>query len=70
MQVECKVLDKAFYEEFPLPTYASTGAAALDLRACLPEDKVIEPNETLLIGTELCRYNPLYFPTFINTWKM
>lgn len=53
MQVECKVLDEAFYEEFPLPTYASTGAAALDLRACLPEDKVIEPNQTLLIGTGL-----------------
>lgn len=51
--VECKILDKVFYEEYPLPTYATTGAAALDLRACVEEDLIIEPNQTLIIPTGL-----------------
>jgi len=33
----------------PLPTYATDGAAAMDLRACLNEPKTVQPGETVLI---------------------
>lgn len=35
MNIELKILDKEFYEEFPLPEYATIGSAGLDLRANL-----------------------------------
>lgn len=40
-------------ENLPLPTYATEGSAALDLRACLADDEeiVIEPGEVKTIGT-------------------
>jgi len=33
----------------PLPTYATDGAAAMDLRACLNEPKTVQPGETVFI---------------------
>jgi len=33
----------------PLPGYATTGSAALDLRACLDHPKTVHPGETVLI---------------------
>ena len=38
---------------FPLPDYATPGSAGLDLRAHLPEPKVIQPGERVLIPTGL-----------------
>ena len=37
--------------EFPLPDYATTGSAGMDLRACLEEEITIAPGETRLIPT-------------------
>ena len=34
-----------------MPTYATDGSAGLDLRACLQEDTVLSPGETILIPT-------------------
>ena len=50
-QLELKVLDKRVGGEFPLPAYATDGAAGLDLRAMLDETTMIRPGETLLIPT-------------------
>ena len=36
---------------WPLPAYATAGAAGLDLRACLPEPVVLAPGERRLIPT-------------------
>ncbi|MAK55280.1 MAG: dUTP diphosphatase [Pusillimonas sp.] len=36
-----------------LPTYATSGSAGLDLRACLTEPLVLQPGETQLIPTGL-----------------
>jgi dUTP pyrophosphatase len=43
------VLDPRFGGEFPLPGYATDGAAGMDLRACLDEPMTIAPGETRLI---------------------
>lgn len=33
----------------PVPTYATSGSAALDLRACLDQPRTVQPGETALI---------------------
>ncbi|OUM99776.1 MAG: deoxyuridine 5'-triphosphate nucleotidohydrolase [Firmicutes bacterium ZCTH02-B6] len=38
-------------ERFPLPSYATAGAAGLDLRACLEEPVTLVPGERRLIPT-------------------
>ena len=35
----------------PLPSYATDGSAAIDLRACLKERIGIQPGETVLVGS-------------------
>ena len=49
--VELKILDARMRE--PLPSYATSGSAGLDLRACLDAALVIEPGATHLIPTGL-----------------
>ena len=43
MKVQIKVLDTRLGNEWPLPTYATSGSAGLDLRACLDEEVQIKP---------------------------
>ena len=54
--LQAKILDPRIGEQFPLPAYATTGSAGLDLRAMLKEDTVLEPGQTLLIPTGLSIY--------------
>jgi dUTP pyrophosphatase len=49
--VDVKILDPRMREQ--LPTYATTGSAGLDLRACLDQPLVLEPGMTQLIPTGL-----------------
>lgn len=49
--IKLKVLDPRMGSEFPLPTYATDGAAGMDLRACIDASLVIEPGKTVLIPT-------------------
>jgi dUTP pyrophosphatase len=49
--IQLKILDERIGNEFPLPHYATTGAAGMDLRACLYEPLEILPAETRLIPT-------------------
>jgi dUTP pyrophosphatase len=49
--VELKILDPRLGAEFPLPQYATEGAAGLDLRACLDAPLTLTPGEVALIGT-------------------
>lgn len=49
--IELKILDQRLGVDIPLPDYASTGSAGLDLRACLVEPLAIAPGETHLIPT-------------------
>lgn len=50
-KVQVKVLDKRIGNEFPLPDYATGGAAGMDLRACLDKSIILKPGETQLIPT-------------------
>jgi dUTP pyrophosphatase len=52
-KIQLKILDKRLGQEIPLPEYATTGAAGLDLRACLDETVVIKAGQTLLVPTGL-----------------
>lgn len=51
--VDVKVLDDRIGTAFPLPAYATEGAAGLDLRACLDTALTLHPGETSLIRTGL-----------------
>lgn len=50
-KIEYKVLDSRIGNEIPLPEYATSGSAGLDLRACLDEATELKPGDTLLIPT-------------------
>lgn len=49
--IQLKILDSRLGREFPLPDYASDGAAGLDLRACLDETLILDPGDCELIAT-------------------
>ena len=50
-KVEVKILDKRVGRELPLPEYATSGSAGLDLRACLDAPLTLEPGASELIPT-------------------
>jgi dUTP pyrophosphatase len=52
-KIQLKILDARLGKEIPLPDYATTGAAGLDLRACLDAAVVLNPGASLLIPTGL-----------------
>lgn len=54
--LQAKVIDPRFGQEFPLPAYATTGSAGLDLRAMLRTPQVLEPGQSLLVPTGLAIY--------------
>lgn len=56
MKVQVKVLDARLGQEWALPSYATTGSAGLDLRACLDEAIEIEPGQTVLVKTGMAIY--------------
>ena len=56
MKVQVKVLDSRLGNEWPMPTYATTGSAGLDLRACVDAATVIEPGQTVLVKTGFSIY--------------
>lgn len=52
MNVKLKQLD----DRFPIPEYATSGSAGLDLRACMDESLVVKPGETILIPTGIAMH--------------
>jgi dUTP pyrophosphatase len=51
--VQLKILDPRLGRDFPLPDYATPGAAGLDLRAMLDAPLTLAPGETTLVPTGL-----------------
>lgn len=49
--IQLKILDPRLGKDIALPEYATSGAAGLDLRACLDEPLVVRPGQTCLIPT-------------------
>jgi dUTP pyrophosphatase len=56
MAEEIKIKVKRLNEEFldiPLPHYATTGSAGMDIRAAVKEDVILEPGKVELIPTNI-----------------
>jgi len=51
--LEVRILDPRIGREFPLPAYATTGSAGLDLRACVEAPLALAPGRSELIPTGL-----------------
>ena len=49
--IQIKILDSRLGTDYPLPDYATTGSAGMDLRACIDDTMVVEPGATRLIPT-------------------
>lgn len=48
-KIQVKIIDKRLGSRFPLPAYATKGAAGLDLAACLDNPLRVSPGEAHLI---------------------
>jgi dUTP pyrophosphatase len=54
--VKLRILDPRIGREFPLPQYATSGSAGLDLRACINAPLVLESGSAELIPTGISIY--------------
>jgi dUTP pyrophosphatase len=54
--IQIKILDARVGRDIPLPEYATTGSAGLDLRVCIDTPLQIAPKETVLLPTGLSIY--------------
>ncbi len=52
-KIQLKLIDSRLGKDIPLPEYATSGAAGLDLRACLDTAIELKAGETFLIPTGL-----------------
>lgn len=52
-RIEARIVNDLLGSRIPLPTYATDGSAAMDLRACIEAAAVIAPGERLLVRTGL-----------------
>lgn len=48
-RLEVRVLDQRIGRDYPLPAYATSGSAGIDLRACLDAPLELKPGDTHLI---------------------
>ena len=53
VNIETKIVNPLMGEAIPLPSYATDGSAAIDLRACLKEQIGIQPGQSVLVGSGL-----------------
>jgi dUTP pyrophosphatase len=51
VNIETKIVNSLIGDTIPLASYATAGAAAIDLRACIKEEISIQPGETVLVGS-------------------
>lgn len=49
--LQIKILNDRIGKEIPLPTYATSGSAGMDLRACIDQPLELSPQQTSLIPT-------------------
>ncbi len=60
MKIAVQILDERLRQQ--LPAYATAGSAGLDLRACIPAARTLEPGQCELIPTGIAAYiaDPAY----------
>jgi dUTP pyrophosphatase len=54
--LKVRILDARIGKEYPLPQYATSGSAGLDLRACIDQPLLLEPGKAELLPTGLSIY--------------
>ena len=54
--IQLKILDPRIGSEFEIPDYATAGSAGMDLRACVDQETIIQPGQTVLIPTGMSIY--------------
>src|SRR6476620_5881566 len=54
--IQLKILDSRIGDTIPLPAYATSGSAGLDLRVCISEPIQVAPQETILLPTGISIY--------------
>ncbi len=54
--MKVRILDARIGREFPLPAYATSGSAGMDLRACLDAPLILAPGNAQLLSTGLSIY--------------
>ncbi len=52
-EIFLKVVKLREAQDLPLPDYASSGSAGMDLRAAAPQDIILQPGERMLVSTGL-----------------
>lgn len=52
-KIQLKLLDKRLGQQIPVPAYATSGSAGLDLRACIDADMILHADATVLVPTGL-----------------
>ncbi|MGM0481920.1 MAG: dUTP diphosphatase [Pseudomonadota bacterium] len=65
--VEVKILNSKIGTDIPLPQYATSGSAGMDLRACLDQPLTVAAGESVLVGTGIAMYigDPNYAATLL-----
>ena len=55
-KLQVKVLDPRLGDSIPMPEYATSGSAGLDLRACIDAPITLNPGDTVVVKTGLSIY--------------
>ena len=55
-RLQIRVLDARIGRDFPLPQYATSGSAGVDLRACIDAPLELKPGDTQLIASGIAIY--------------
>ena len=55
-RLQVRVLDPRICSEFPMPQYATSGSAGIDLRACVDAPLELRPGDTQLIPSGIAIY--------------
>ena len=55
-KIKVKVLNNKIGKSIPLPSYTTSGSAAMDLRACIDQSIQLQSKETVLVPTGLAFY--------------
>jgi len=54
--IQLKILDSRIGTDIPLPHLATEGSAGMDMRACIDNELIVEPGETVLIPSGMAIY--------------
>lgn len=55
-RIQLRILDPRIGRDFPLPQYATSGSAGVDLRACIDAPLELNPGDTQLIPSGIAIY--------------